>query len=48
MGMLQDADVNVYIENVLNFPTYAESYRAAALDAHAKLASFDAESESAA
>ena len=48
MGMLQDAHVNVYVENVFNFPTYAESYRVVALDAYAKLASFSAESESAA
>ena len=37
MGMLQNADVQVYIENIFNFPTYAESYRVAAIDAAAKL-----------
>ena len=38
MGMLHDATVDVYIENVFNFPTYAEGYRVAAIDAAAKLA----------
>ena len=33
MGMLTDAHVSVYIENVFNFPTYAEGYRVAALHA---------------
>lgn len=37
MAMLQGADVNTFIENVFNFPTYAESYRVAALSAAAKL-----------
>lgn len=39
MGMLAEATVDVYIENVFNFPTYAESYRVAALQAYAKLSS---------
>ncbi len=39
MGMLQDADINIYIENVFNFPTYAENYRVAALGAAAALGS---------
>ena len=38
MGMLQAANVQVYIENVFNFPTYAESYRVAALQAAQALA----------
>jgi len=37
MGMLQGADLNIYIDNVFNFPTYAESYRVAAINAQAKL-----------
>ena len=37
MGLLYDADVYTYIENIFNFPTYAESYRVAALDAAAAL-----------
>ncbi len=37
MGMLQQADVHTYIENIFNFPTYAESYRVAALHAAARL-----------
>ncbi len=37
MGMLQQADINTYIENIFNFPTYAESYRVAALHAAARL-----------
>ena len=37
MAMLQHADVSVFIENIFNFPTYAESYRVAAIDAAAKL-----------
>ena len=39
MGLLYDADVHTYIENIFNFPTYAESYRVAALDAAAALGS---------
>ncbi len=38
MGMLQAATVHTYIDNVFNFPTYAESYRVAALSAAAALA----------
>ena len=38
MGLLQGADVNTFIENIFNFPTYAESYRVAAIHAAAKLA----------
>ena len=37
MGMLQSATVDTYIDNVFNFPTYAESYRVAALSAAAAL-----------
>ncbi|MEM7100341.1 MAG: Si-specific NAD(P)(+) transhydrogenase [Pseudomonadota bacterium] len=37
MAMLQDADVSVFIDNIFNFPTYAESYRVAAISAAAKL-----------
>ena len=37
MGMLQNATVRTYIENIFNFPTYAESYRIAALSAAAQL-----------
>jgi len=29
--------LNIYIDNVFNFPTYAESYRVAAINAQAKL-----------
>ncbi|MDH3642938.1 MAG: Si-specific NAD(P)(+) transhydrogenase [Gammaproteobacteria bacterium] len=38
MGLLQNATVDVYVENVFNFPTYAETYRVAALQAAARLA----------
>jgi NAD(P) transhydrogenase len=41
MGLLQDADVHTYIENIFNFPTYAESYRVAAINAATQLAGFD-------
>ncbi|MEQ8692166.1 MAG: Si-specific NAD(P)(+) transhydrogenase [Pseudomonadales bacterium] len=41
MGMMSDAHLNTYIENVFNFPTYAESYRVAALNAAAELAKLD-------
>jgi hypothetical protein len=30
--------VNTFIENIFNFPTYAESYRVAAIHAAAELA----------
>ena len=31
MGLIHDATVDTYVENVFNFPTFAESYRVAAL-----------------
>jgi NAD(P) transhydrogenase len=37
MGLIHDATIDVFIENIFNFPTYAESYRVAALDAAAAL-----------
>jgi NAD(P) transhydrogenase len=37
MGLIHAANVDVYIENVFNFPTYAECYRVAALQAAAQL-----------
>ncbi len=37
MGMIFDATIDTFIENIFNFPTYAESYRVAALDAAAAL-----------
>jgi NAD(P) transhydrogenase len=37
MGLLQGATVETFIENVFNFPTYAESYRVAAIHAAALL-----------
>lgn len=37
MGLLSEAKIDMFIENVFNFPTYAESYRVAALDAHGAL-----------
>lgn len=37
MGLLSGAKIDTYIENVFNFPIYAESYRVAALDAHGAL-----------
>ena len=46
MGLLQGADVNVYIENIFNFPTYAESYRVAAISAQAKLAQLQRQGDS--
>lgn len=33
MALIQQADVDVFIDNVFNFPTYGESYRVAALAA---------------
>ncbi len=39
MGLIQEAHVGVYIENVFNFPTYAECYRVAALQVAAQLGS---------
>ncbi len=41
MGLLQGADVDTFIDNIFNFPTYAESYRVAAIDARAKLKNAD-------
>lgn len=32
MAMLTGADVDLFIENIFNFPTYAEAYRVAALE----------------
>ncbi len=37
MGLIQGATVDTFVENVFNFPTYAESYRVAALSAAAQL-----------
>ncbi|MEZ5560760.1 MAG: Si-specific NAD(P)(+) transhydrogenase [Pseudomonadales bacterium] len=37
MALIHDAGVDVFIENVFNFPTYAESYRVAALHAASQL-----------
>ena len=48
MGMLQDADISTYIDNVFNFPTYAESYRVAALHAAAELRKLNNADQSAA
>ncbi|NJN52089.1 MAG: Si-specific NAD(P)(+) transhydrogenase [Gammaproteobacteria bacterium] len=42
MGLIQNATVDTYVENVFNFPTFAESYRVAALAAAAKLEVSDA------
>ena len=33
MGLIHGATIDTYVENVFNFPTYAESYRVAALQA---------------
>ena len=38
MSLIQGATVDTFVENVFNFPTYAESYRVAALSATAQLA----------
>ncbi len=32
MGLLTNAEVDCFIENIFNFPTMAETYRVAALD----------------
>ena len=32
MGLLNDCDADIFVENIFNFPTLAESYRVAALD----------------
>lgn len=37
MGLIHGAGLDVYIDNIFNFPTYAECYRVAALQASAKL-----------
>ena len=37
MGLLHNVTIDTYIENIFNFPTYAESYRVAALDAAAAI-----------
>ncbi len=37
MAMLNNGVIDTFIENVFNFPTYAESYRVAALDASGAL-----------
>jgi NAD(P) transhydrogenase len=37
MGLIQGATVDTYVENVFNFPTFAESYRVAALATAAQL-----------
>ncbi len=37
MGLLTGAKIDTFIENIFNFPTYAESYRVASLDAHGAL-----------
>jgi NAD(P) transhydrogenase len=38
MALLHEASVDVFIDNVFNFPTYGESFRVAALNAAAALA----------
>ena len=37
MGLIHQASIDVYIENVFNFPTYAECYRVAALQLASRL-----------
>ena len=32
MALVAESDVDVFIENIFNFPTLAEAYRVAALD----------------
>jgi len=39
MGLIHGASVDSYVENIFNFPTYAEAYRVAALAAAARLKS---------
>ena len=41
MAMLQNASVDTFIDNIFNFPTYAESYRVAAIHAKAALAGLE-------
>ncbi len=43
MALLQGADVTTFIDNIFNFPTYAESYRVAAISAAAELSAADVE-----
>ena len=43
MALIQGAELAIFIENFFNFPTYAESYRVAALSALAGVRSFQAE-----
>lgn len=43
MGLIHRAGVDVYIENVFNFPTYAECYRVAALQLASQLPAVGAE-----
>lgn len=38
MALIHEATVDIFIDNVFNFPTYAESYRVAALHTAARLA----------
>lgn len=38
MALIHGADVDVFVDNVFNFPTYGESFRLAALDAARQLA----------
>ncbi|MCZ6852358.1 MAG: Si-specific NAD(P)(+) transhydrogenase [Gammaproteobacteria bacterium] len=45
MGLIQGATVDTFVENVFNFPTYAESYRVAALSAAAQLTQGSRDSE---
>ena len=40
MGLLQGATLDTYVDNVFNFPTYAESYRVAALSATSQTANW--------
>lgn len=37
LALLQDATVDLFVDHVFNFPTYAEAYRVAALDVLAQL-----------
>ena len=41
LALLHEATVDVFIDNVFNFPTYGESFRVAALDAVAALNNLD-------
>ena len=43
MAIMQGADITAFIDNVFNFPTYAESYRVAALSIAAQLQDVHAE-----